>query len=469
MTRLPFILSVALSLSMTACAMEVPGDEEPDLEEAEQLGFNQLGFNQLGFNGITGSFPALQAMSTHALASATFDADTAPDALVNVLNNADTRFFMKYLVGCALSDDDEPVEFTDFKGKLHTFYGSFGLCSDWADGAPDADCQEIVSACLIASNNAYQKSKMVSMRGFPPDAISPLPTEPTVHVKPTDIAGATIASFRPCGQPTSGAERNCGYDATSSLVGTCTPGKLATLSCNSLGDGVAARICDGIEGCNAKAAAALAQNVTCTEESPTLAFTCGKDGAFAAMLGPIDSDGQLDSKFKGATGGVFPASERQVLPLREGAFYGNLLNPGAHSPDVNVTISATGNATIDFPNLPLTTPLYVYGDAWACHDQDWLTPTAYMQDRLCAIKIDSFGDQAKLCVAHPLGACFGGGAGRCSQDDALPVNGDRDFGGGCLDASNVPRDYPVTVMLHQPCDLLPPGSEANCQRRAPHQ
>jgi len=454
--RLQHVAGLALSLSLAACAMEVEGEDEPGLEEAEQISFNQISFNQISFNGLTGSQAALEDLVDSTLTTATFDPETG--VFPHQLNNADTRVFLKYLASCALSPEDPAIEFTDINGKPHSFPGGLGLCSAWAYGAPDQECQEIVSACLYARNNALGKSKMISPRGETADGVV-LETTPWVPAKTTTITGASIPSFNACKVSLAGAARNCGWAAERSLLGTCTPNTDVTLNCKVGSAQHAVRVCDGLEGCSTSSPAKLAEGLVCGNGAQSIAFTCGPDGAFAAMTGPVNSGAAFDGSFAGATGATFPASELSLFKLREGAFFGNLFNPGLHSPDVSTIILPSGQAVIDVPMTSVDIP--VYRDAWACYDPNWTTPQAYMHDRLCAIVNDGT-DEAHLCIATTLGACLGGVAPRCSSGDVAPA-GDQDFG-GCKDNLNAVRES-LTVMLHQPCDLLPPGSEANCQRR----
>lgn len=456
--RLQRLGAVALSLSMAACAMEVEGRDEASLDEAQMITLNMITLNMITLNGLTGSEEALEDLIASELTSDTFDPDTG--VFPHQLNNPDTRMFLKYLAGCALAPEDPPIEFTDINGKTHTFSGELGLCSDWAYGPPDLECQETVSACLFARNNAKGKSKMVSPRGMNVDEIA-IPTSAWVPVKTTTIKGAGIPSFGSCKAAQVGSKRDCGWVAERSMIGTCTPFNPVTLGCADDSGAVAVRVCDGLEGCSSLSPARLTDGVACGQEvAQSVSFNCGPDGAFAAMIGPVTSGEAVEGAFAGAVGGTFPASELALFKLREGAFFGNLFNPAAHSPDVSVTILPNGVAITDVPMTSVAIPVYL--DAWACHDPNWTTPQAYMHDRLCAVVHDTEGDIAELCAATSLGSCVGGAAPRCSSPDVAPA-GDLDFG-GCKDPGNAVRES-LTVMLHQPCDLIPAGREASCQRR----
>ncbi|HEY8145983.1 MAG TPA: hypothetical protein VIG06_25050, partial [Kofleriaceae bacterium] len=387
MTHLRQLLVAALSFPLAACAMEVEGEDEPGLEQVElqtdQITLNQITLNQITLNGFTATEESLDALISEALVTETFQDSNVDPALRYGLRNSDTRMFFKYLVSCALSSEQEPVTYTwsPFPGKTvtYSFAGSLGLCTAWGDGPADEDCQEAVTACLLARNNAYGVSKAISPRGLYPYEGSAETMEQMIEVpaKPTQLSGAGIPSFNACKTAQSGAARNCGWDNESSLLGTCKPGKKVTLACDGTGaGGMVTRICDGIEGCDSGSLAVRASGEVCT--SPTaasLTFVCGTDGAFAAMTGPRTSGQSYTSHFTSAAGGSFPATERQLFPYREGAFYGNLFNGAARTHDITVTINAAGVATIDFL-LSGPISIHTFNDAFACHDPEWTTGDA---------------------------------------------------------------------------------------------
>ena len=59
---------------------------------------------------------------------------------------------MEYLVRCALPASVTLVK-ADQKGVKYSFKGQLGLAPAWQTGACDTNCQEIVSACMIALVN----------------------------------------------------------------------------------------------------------------------------------------------------------------------------------------------------------------------------------------------------------------------------------------------------------------------------
>jgi hypothetical protein len=65
--------------------------------------------------------------------------------------DADGLQLATYLVECALPDGDVVAKTVD--GQEHLLYGALGLAPEWKLGACGQDCQEWVSACLLARVN----------------------------------------------------------------------------------------------------------------------------------------------------------------------------------------------------------------------------------------------------------------------------------------------------------------------------
>lgn len=171
-------LLLSLALVNAACAADIGESEQPDLEEAELLAFNLLAFNALAFNALSANFRASQAMVDNPLDSRSYDGSVSD--LKNQLSDDLTQEFMKYVVGCALKPG-QIVEYEDVVlGGLYDnkWEGQVGLCPDWHYGPADQNCQELVSACLLARNNAFGVSVELSMRGHDASG-SRMPLGPT--------------------------------------------------------------------------------------------------------------------------------------------------------------------------------------------------------------------------------------------------------------------------------------------------
>lgn len=74
------------------------------------------------------------------------------------------RMVLKYLIECALPSEAPPVVVAA-GGEDLTFYGQLGLAPHWAQGPCDVECQEWVSACLLARSNYYGVKVGIYMTG----------------------------------------------------------------------------------------------------------------------------------------------------------------------------------------------------------------------------------------------------------------------------------------------------------------
>lgn len=446
-------LSALLALAAAAC-LDL---EEPELgtTAVPQIMLNQIMLNQIMLNGLTGTVENLQHLSTSPLADHTFGPD---GPLSMALHDPDARVFMEYLVGCALSPDQEVSWQDPFSLAEHSWRGALGLCPAWATGAPSVDCQEVVSACLLARENAHGKSVAVSSRGARPTKAGPaaLPLAAEVPPKATDIDGKPIASFEPCAEPAAGAERDCGWSASSSRLGLCSPGKAVTLHCQEQDGPLVLRVCDGIEGCDAGAPTNLAQALLCAPSSPTeLEFVCGDSGAFAAMLGPDEVEGDDDDTWTGAVtssaGAILPASEGELFQVAEGAWYGNLFAPRWRHPGITRAVRSNGDIVTKFDIASWGD--VVYQDTHACYAPGWTAPKAYLHERLCALVTDDQNVVLELCLSSSVGPCSPAEGGACATDDGEPSFGDGDFA-QCEDSHGVVRSWPLTGYLHDACDVV---------------
>ncbi|HEU5058887.1 MAG TPA: hypothetical protein VFU21_20275 [Kofleriaceae bacterium] len=451
---------LALSIPMAACAMEVAGDEEPALDESEIILHNKLTTEQIVLNSLTGSASAIGALISNPLTTETF---AAGGALALKLEDANARVFLKYLAECALpAGAGYTISYKTLSGKTVTFPGKHGLCGDeWHDGDPSPECKELVTACLLARNNAEGVEVRVKVSGRDINDL-PFPSPPTVPAKSTTMTGATIASFKTCSTQQTGAARNCGFSTTSSLVGVCNPGDPVTLSCKAGSGEIAARVCDTPEGCNHTSPLNLKEGAVCGALAQSMSFTCGEDGAFSAMIGPLDSTKPLAGSFASAAGGTFPASENLVFPYEEGSFYGSFFEPGDHNSSVFRDVDISGKVITSFPN---GANLNVFHGASSCQDPSWTDDLGYYTHRLCAldVTVDTPGGPitADLCAAENAGNCVGV-APRCTTADTAPLgDGDND---NCSATDGTVYHYPLTTRLHQPCDLIPPGFEPVCER-----
>jgi len=122
------------------------------------VNLNGVNLNGVNLNGVNLNGVNLNGMSLNGVY---FNGD---ELTCNPAASLET--FMEYTVGCALAPDQSVTITID--GRPHTYGGSMGLAPEWADGGCGDDCQQWVSACLIARSNARGEHVEISMRGDTP-------------------------------------------------------------------------------------------------------------------------------------------------------------------------------------------------------------------------------------------------------------------------------------------------------------
>jgi hypothetical protein len=88
---------------------------------------------------------------------------------------------VRYLVECALPLGHGITKNDPIRGGTITFDGFVGLSSQWETGACDQDCQEWVSACLLARTNALGRPVSIELVASHP-AIGSRRTQPWIYL-----------------------------------------------------------------------------------------------------------------------------------------------------------------------------------------------------------------------------------------------------------------------------------------------
>ncbi len=483
----------AVTAAALACAQEI---EEPDEADLGELYFGSG--DHVTANGIQRMHVAANQIVLDPVRRAAFISQSLPTTLADPTLQFDpfTSTFLRYVAQCAL----EPGQALTYYNE--TFHGALGLCTSWHDEAPSSRCLEAVSGCLLGLNNKLGVRVPVSPRGRQVDGGSLSvagPIQADSMQPPESGFPQLIASFgSSCGGPAVGANRNCNWRPERAVIGVCeyaeppAPPALvevgvgASVGCGSpLGSASGnpvVRACRGMKGCDAGSPDMLAvADDTCTNK-PAVVFPCPSSGAFTVMVGgfneavPYTAVAAAES-LSGAEV-IYPADADDAFPVREGAFYGNLfasLNPKVHltgsptTPVFQVDPAGGGHTGWDSPEL------HIFEDAWACHDPAWDPHDAYLHARLCAVqqvlRPDDDGnmvwDDVTLCMARSLGPCndvaYDDPGNRCLVLDGSPVgDGDYDRCRGGAPVSKVGRAWPMTVFLHDSCDLLPASEHWLC-------
>ncbi|MCX4242120.1 hypothetical protein [Paraliomyxa miuraensis] len=160
----------SLALLLTACdtSDDAYWDEVDDLElrgdggDGGQIVPPGYIFNGLENPNVTG-ISAANALSTNEGMAPTID----------LLTDANKYKTAKYLVECALPAGQSVTK--DLGGQSLVFNGHLGLAPEWKDGVCDQDCQEWVSACLLARTNTSGDTVLVYLKGHPALGYEPPP------------------------------------------------------------------------------------------------------------------------------------------------------------------------------------------------------------------------------------------------------------------------------------------------------
>lgn len=449
------------------------------------------------FNALTTNPEALTHLIDNRLHTSVYDTaagDAADPVLVAQLDDPWAETTFAYLVACALNPEQSISWTSPSTGDTRAFRGERGFCPAWSDTAlrdiaetdSDSACPELVSGCLLASNNALGGEVRVSMRGNRDgEALS---WEAAVASTPPR---AELAELAPCeaGQ----SDESCGWSP--GYVGTCGLGEEVEIVadeevCTAT---TAVRACRGLDACGAADALDASSDI-CAQDG--LSFTCPTSGRFALMTArPVEPDAPplLAPRSR------WPVSEGELFTRREGAFYGNVLDAEALDPRISVRV--TGGAVVysftPDPALPATeyivyelacngislTPfelrayrherfldgvkdvdlsedIIIHSSMHSCSDPGWSDGAAYLSERLCAGAAGW-----KFCMAKTVGPCWAGGgrdnhcqledsgASESPQAEAEGSTGDRDFD-DCEGLDGRVWQHPITVFLDDPCSLV---------------
>lgn len=405
----------------------------------------------------------LGVLRTSPLTTATADRPEVQSRLAD----EDTRGLLQYVVSCANDPDAPPVSPTLPSGVATTdryappWRGEMGLCGraspyPWGASGPSRECQELVSACVLARVNKIGARVMISTRGEDA-ALFPMMSEIPVQTSYRDdsVVGAT----RPC----SGGATECGFRAR--RVGMCatTAGSteprgpngrvMVTIKATAAAPGTTLRVCKGLHGCAPGGVGAThysdwIADSSGTAPTPSLTFECPGNGPRVAGA----RQGYYSVLVKGAdvdvtaTNGSYPASETQVFTYREGAFFGNIFDTAALArPGAPEPCATSGRA--------------LGGHEIACFSEIWSDGEAHYTDRWCAGS-PCFDNTPKPCLFEPRSTTVSASKA-CEDQSAGPQPFYRNGRGGADDPASFRWKHPITVYLNHPCDTVSEKS-LNC-------
>jgi hypothetical protein len=158
-------LGFALVAVWTAACGGTGADGDVELQTGNLETTNALTANALTANALTANALTANALTANAL---TANALTANALTANGLKDPLSRMFMKYVVSCALPEEQTLSMSID--GKTYKFPGSLGLAPQWgkAGGKCDESCQRWVSACVLSRVDFLGVEMPISIRGVHP-------------------------------------------------------------------------------------------------------------------------------------------------------------------------------------------------------------------------------------------------------------------------------------------------------------
>lgn len=124
---------------------------------ANRLGYNRLGYNRLGYNRL-----GYNKLSASSLAAGALTAN----GWTEVLADDDARILFKYIYECAAPPGATLA--LPIAGDTMTFTGQIGVAPQWLTDRCDEDCEQWISACVIARINGLGVTVPISLRGDNP-------------------------------------------------------------------------------------------------------------------------------------------------------------------------------------------------------------------------------------------------------------------------------------------------------------
>lgn len=136
------------SLALSLCACSPAGDSDYGVES--ELGFREVSKSTPTRGGwVVNGLEDPSTMGIDPYFALEGDGLAASDQL---LENPAARATAEYLVECALPLGQSITKVVG--GQTLTFEGLVGVAPEWADDECDQDCQEWVSACMLARTNS---------------------------------------------------------------------------------------------------------------------------------------------------------------------------------------------------------------------------------------------------------------------------------------------------------------------------
>lgn len=163
-------LCLASALALTACSIDDVGDDDELVDRGAAVGSALPHATGLSFgdgldlaNGL--SMANGLGVGTGLGVGAALTSPTGLSPNVGLMTTDAGQRLVKAIIECALPVTQSVSKADPLNGGTRTFKGRLGLASSWATGKCDVNCQQVVSACLLARANEQGDPIMVDMRG----------------------------------------------------------------------------------------------------------------------------------------------------------------------------------------------------------------------------------------------------------------------------------------------------------------
>jgi hypothetical protein len=216
-----------LGFGLMAVWASACGGGQPAVQEqtgyalsANALSANALSANALSANALSANALSANALSANALSANALTATALEDPLA--------REFLKYVVSCALPDD-QVINMT-IDGETYSFPGSLGMEPQWGlpGGSCDESCQRWITACVLARVDFLGIERPISVRGLNPGLRTTVKEAKDYPAREATYFGNVFAPDKPlfaCLSPGQTEDpRVCGDSLTNcpmQVVGSC--------------------------------------------------------------------------------------------------------------------------------------------------------------------------------------------------------------------------------------------------------
>jgi hypothetical protein len=148
-------LALLAPLFVASCAPETSSGVEvnsDDLESTNGFAMNGFAMNGFAMNGLSLNGFAMNGFAMNGLSMPA----NGLSSTTGLMTTSGGRMIVQYMIKCAYPAGQSYVN-KDQYGNSYTFPGSIGIAPELATGPCDLDCQEKISACMLAHvNNSGQ-------------------------------------------------------------------------------------------------------------------------------------------------------------------------------------------------------------------------------------------------------------------------------------------------------------------------